>query len=146
MAAEGPPARAPAPPPEYRLMAADPRPKTTTRATKLRVVKKREDRKPQGPLAARFPLGSCTKQPAGVIGVVLFSGSMAMLSHAVLCCAVLCCAVLCCAVLCRAAAGLVLLCLSRSDGNERRRDVCQMHDLGGHSHMIHRLCQQKPHS
>lgn len=59
MAAEGPPARAPAPPAEYRLMAADPRPNTTIRAMKLRVLKSTEDRKPKGPLRARFLLGSC---------------------------------------------------------------------------------------
>lgn len=56
MAVEGPPARAPAPPPEYLFMAVDPRPKRTTRAMKVSVVKKSEDRKPKGPLGARLLL------------------------------------------------------------------------------------------
>lgn len=62
MAAEGPPARAPAPPPEYRLMAPDPRTKSTTRAMQQRTETKREDRKAKGPLGALCPW-FCIKQP-----------------------------------------------------------------------------------
>ena len=82
MAAEGPPARALAPPPEYRLMAADPRPKSTTRAMKLRVVKNREDRKPKGPLGALFLLGSCRQTPA-------LMTTFQFRRHAVVCCVML---------------------------------------------------------
>ena len=67
MAAAGPPARALAPPPEYRLMAADPRPKSTTRAMQVRVVKNREDRKPKGPLGGLFLFGSCRQIPAVMV-------------------------------------------------------------------------------
>lgn len=59
-AAEGPPARAPAPPVEYRLMAADPMTKSMAQARKVAALKARLIRKPTGPVAALFLLGSCT--------------------------------------------------------------------------------------